>query len=197
MSTLDIVNKNSMASSIAKGRNWLIAMGVILIIVGTLAIIFPFVTSLSVAIIIGISLVFAGVAQAFQSFSYPKWSGLLLALFVGILWAVAGIYMLARPLEAVFVLTILLAAAFVVEGIAKIVFSFRLKPIAGWGWMLFNGIMATAVGLLLWLQLPLSATWALGLLVGLNIALSGWSIIMIAQLVSKFVSSDAEQAAKV
>ncbi len=60
------------------------------------------------------------------------------------------------------------------------IFAFKLKPEAGWVWVLIGGIASVIVGVMLWAELPSSALWAIGLLLGLNIAMSGWSLLMIA-----------------
>jgi uncharacterized membrane protein HdeD (DUF308 family) len=166
-------------------RGWVMAIGIMMILAGSAAIVFPMITSFGVAICVAILLIVAGIAQIIQAFSFHGWSRILLTVLVGILWLVAGILLLLRPLEAVFVLTIFVAAAFLAEGILKIIFAFRWRPSTGWGWMLFNGIAAAAVGILLWWQLPFSALWTLGVLAGINIIISGWTLVMLAIAVGK------------
>ena len=92
------------------------------------------------------------------------------------------------PLTGILSLTILLAVFFIVEGIFEILASFRLRPDSGWGYLLFSGIVAILVGVLIWMGLPSSATWAIGLLAGINLLVSGWSFIFIA-----FAGRDAAQ----
>lgn len=179
----------TLKDGIARKRNWLIAIGAILVIAGIAAIAFPHVSSLGVSFTIGFIMVMAGVANAVGAFSYPKWQGMVLNLVISLLWAVAGIYLLTRPLDGLFALTIMVAAAFIAEGILKAIFSFQLRPLSGWGWMLFSGIIAAALGIMLMVQFPSSALWALGTLTGINILISGWSLIMIALAISKITSS--------
>ena len=84
-----------------------------------------------------------------------------------------------KTLEAVFALTVLVAAAFVVEGAIKTVVSFRMRPLVGSAWVLFDGVVSLAVGVMLWWQLPSSALWALGTLAGISIVVSGWTLVMV------------------
>lgn len=181
-------------ANISSSRGWMIATGIIMILAGTGAIVFPLITSFGVAICVAILLAIAGFVQIIHAFSYPSWGKILLALLVGILWLLAGIVLLARPMEGVFVLTIFVAAAFLAEGILKTIFAFKIRPATGWGWMLFNGIAAATVGILLWWQLPFSALWALGLLAGINILISGWTLVMLASAIGK--SKEPPVAAK-
>ena len=68
----------------------------------------------------------------------------------------------------------------IVERLIRAISAFKLKPEAGWVWVLIGGIASVIVGAMLWAELPSSALWAIGLLLGLNIAMSGWSLLMIA-----------------
>lgn len=166
----------------AGGRGWTVAMGVIMILTGLGAIIFPLISSIGVTISVAILLVIAGIAQIIQAFRYPKWSKLLLGFLIGILWLATGIALAARPLEGIYILTIFVAAAFIAEGILKAVFAARIRPASGWGWLLFDAAAAVAVGLLLWWQFPFSSLWALGLLAGINIMIAGWTLVMLPNL---------------
>ncbi len=174
-------------------RNWMMATGIVMILAGAGAIIFPMISSFGVVICIAILLIIAGVTQIIHAFSYPKWGRFLLVSLVGVVWLLAGLALFARPVEGIFVLTLVVAAAFLAEGILKTIFAFRMRPSRGWGWLLFNGIVAMAVGLLLWSQLPSSALWALGLLAGINIMISGWTLVMLASTVRKFMQLSAEK----
>ncbi|ATW03077.1 HdeD family acid-resistance protein [Sphingorhabdus sp. YGSMI21] len=183
---------------ISSSRGWIMATGIIMILAGTGAIVFPLISSFGVAICVAVLLVIAGIAQIIQAFSFHKWSRILLAVLVGLLWLAAGILLMLRPLEAIFVLTIFVAAAFLAEGVLKTIFAFKMRPATGWGWMLFNGIAAAAVGILLWWQLPFSALWTLGLLAGINIIISGWTLVMLASAIGKTTEtpSTAKSAAR-
>ncbi len=181
-------------SYMSGSRSWMMATGIIMILAGAGAIIFPMISSYGVAICIAILLVFAGIAQIIHAFTYQKWGRFLLMLLVGVVWLVAGIALFARPIEGIFVLTLIVAAAFLAEGILKAIFAFQMRPSGGWIWVLFNGIAAIAVGILLWWQLPSSALWALGLLAGINIMISGWTLVMVASAVKKFIQPSSTKA---
>ena len=87
--------------------------------------------------------------------------------------------MIFRPLVGLVTMTMLLALYFLVDGISEIVAAFRIKPDQGWGWVLFNGIIAVLLGLMIWRQWPVSGAWAIGLLVGIHILITGWSMIIL------------------
>jgi uncharacterized membrane protein HdeD (DUF308 family) len=101
--------------------------------------------------------------------------------------------MLGRPLFGLASLTLVLAAYFLVDGIFEIIAAFQIKPKKGWGWVLFSGIAAFLLGYLIWSQWPLSGGWAIGVLVGVNLLLSGWSMIAFGGA-ARGIASEAQAA---
>ncbi len=157
----------------------MISLGIVMILAGIAAILFPFFSSLGVVWMVAIMLIIASIAQAISAFSFPKWGGAILVLIIAALWLIGGLYLLTSPLEGVFILTVVVAAIFVVEGGIKTVLSYQMRPLAGWGWLLFDGVISVILGVMLWSQLPFSALWALGTLAGISIMISGWTLVMI------------------
>lgn len=168
------------ARTIQENRGWFIALGVVLILVGTAAILFPFLSTLSTEIFVGWLLVIGGVVQIVHAFRAKDWSGFFWEFLIGALEAVAGVILLSYPLAGIVALTVFLAVMFIIEGAFRAALAFKLKPHAGWGWVLAGGIVSGLVGVLIWAHLPSSALWAIGLLVGINIAMAGWTLVMLA-----------------
>ena len=156
-----------------KNATWLIVFGVLTVIFGFLAIASPLVTGLAVSIMVGVLLVFMGVARIVHAFKSGEWGAGIWGTIVGLVAVVAGLVTIFRPGVGLATLTLVLAAYFLVDGICEIIGSFKMKPIAGWGWMLFNGIVAVILGFLIWRQWPVSGAWAIGVLVGIHILLTG------------------------
>lgn len=166
-------------------RRMAVALGVVLVIAGFGAIAFPLFSSLAVGLSVGVVLCISGMAQAIWAFGHHRWSGIAMNLIVAALWFAAGAYLLWRPQEGLFGLTILVAAAFMVEGILKATLALRLRPQVGWGWVMVNAVLALVLGVMLWWQLPSSALWALGTLAGINILFAGWTLLMLPGIVEK------------
>jgi hypothetical protein len=76
-------------------------------------------------------------------------------------------------------LTLLLAVYFFVDGISEIIAALKIKPDQGWGWVLFNGVIALLLGIMIWRQWPMSGQWAIGVLVGVHILITGWTMIVL------------------
>lgn len=178
------------ASTWQRGRRRTVALGVVLIVAGLAAIAFPLFSSVAVGLTVGAALCAAGVVQAIWAFGHQRAFSIVLNLLVALLWIAAGAYLLWRPLEGIFALTVLTAACFVAEGVLKAIFAFRLKPVAGWGWFLFNAAISASLGAMLFWQLPSSALWALGVLVGINILFAGVTLLMLPGMIERWMHAD-------
>jgi len=151
-----------------------LAFGAVLMVLGVFAILAPMFTGIAVTVLVGLLLAGAGVVQtifAFQAESFGK--GALRFLFGG-LGVAAGLIMLFMPDRGLGALTILLAAFFVASGIVDIALAFKARPEEGWGWMLFSGIMAVALGAFIMAGWPVSGVWAVGIYVGIRILVQAW-----------------------
>jgi uncharacterized membrane protein HdeD (DUF308 family) len=165
---------------ISEKWGWFLTLGIVLIVVGFAAIVFPLVSTIAAKIMLGWLFLIGGVFMVLHAFSSQGWQGFIWSLLIGVLYLIAGGYLAFFPLTGLLTLAILLAALFLAEGIAEIIMAFKVRPHEGWGFMLLSGIAALAVGVMIALDLPSSATWALGLLVGINLLFSGWSYIFLA-----------------
>lgn len=157
-------------------RSWFRAMGIAWIALGALAIAVPLAASIAIELLVGVLLLLGGIGQAAQMFRVHGWGGRVLALLLGVLYGGAGLVLLAFPLEGLVTLTLVLALCLLGAGLAKGVLAFRLRPEAGWGGFLLSGILGVVLGLMLWLGLPSTATWAIGTLVGIDMIFGGLAI---------------------
>ena len=106
----------------------------------------------------------------------------VLRLLSGILYLAIGIIFLRYPLEGVLTLTLLLAVLFVFEGAIKIAVALQLRTISNWGWMLASGIAALILAAIIFSGYPENVAWMLGLLVGINLIFSGWTMLMLSSV---------------
>jgi len=165
---------------IADKWGWFLALGIVLIVAGLAAIAFPLLSTIATKIVLGWLFLIGGVMMILHAFNAPAWQGFLWSLLIGILYAVAGGYLAFFPLTGLVTLAILLAMLFIAEGAFEVIMALRVRPHEGWGFLLLSGIAALLVGVLIAMDLPGSAVWALGLLVGINLLFSGWSYIFLA-----------------
>lgn len=168
-----------LAKGVKKDANKLIIFGILTIVLGVLAMGAPMMTGMTVSIMVGFLMIAAGVFRTLFAFSAQSWGKGVLAFVLGVLTILAGVWLLARPLQGVLTLTLILAAYFVVDGIFEIIEAFQLKPLQGWGWMLFGGIVSLLLGWMIWRQWPVSGAWAIGILVGIKLIFAGSSMFFI------------------
>jgi uncharacterized membrane protein HdeD (DUF308 family) len=162
-----------------KNATWLIVLGVLTAFLGLLAIWSPLMSGIAVTLFIGGLLAFMGVLQIIAAFKSGQWGSGIVGTLIGLLSIAAGLLMIFRPGLGLASLTLLLAAYFLVDGICEIIASFKMKPESGWGWMLFNGIVAAVLGFLLWRQWPVSGSYAIGILFGIHILMSGVVMVVV------------------
>jgi uncharacterized membrane protein HdeD (DUF308 family) len=167
-------------ADIRRQRGWFLALGVFLMIVGFVAILFPFTASLAVTVSIGAVLTIAGIAQLVHAFGVRRWRGFLVTLLSALLSLAVGTLLLFYPVPGVLSLTLLVGVFLLAGGALKILLSLRLRPLAGWSWLLFAGVLAVLLGvLILWLW-PSAAAWVPGVLVGADLVFSGWWMFLLA-----------------
>ncbi|MHB8168853.1 MAG: HdeD family acid-resistance protein [Thermoleophilia bacterium] len=159
--------------------SWLIVLGAVMLVLGALAIIFPVVTSVSIDLFLGILLLVGGAGRVVHMFSSRGLGDFLLRLFMALVFLIAGVFLVARPVAGTLTLTLMLGIFFVVQGAANVVGSI-VANVRGRGWMLFNGLVSFVLGILIWTGLPSSAAWAIGLLVGIYLIFDGWALMVLA-----------------
>ena len=172
------------AVSAAIHRHWGLFLfeGIVLIILGTLAVLVPAVASLAATIVFGWILLLSGVIGLISTFRARQAPGFGWSLLSALLGIVAGIILLTMPLQGTFSLTAVLIAFLIVEGVATVLFALEHRKGASgrWSWLLASGILDIGLGGILLAGLPGTAVWALGLLVGINMIFGGWSLVWMA-----------------
>ena len=154
------------------------ALGIIMIILGTLALGSALAVTLVSMIFFGWLLIFAGVFEVVQSFWQKRWGGFFLHVAVGVLYAIVGLMLTANPEASAVALTLLMAIFFMVAGVFRIVAAIAMR-FPRWGWMLISGIAALVLGILIWRQWPASGFWVIGLFIGIELIFAGWTWVML------------------
>ena len=168
---------NELADGIKKTSKRGKLFGILVVILGILAMMSPLVAGKAVAMMVAIMLIVAGIFRLMWAFQAETFGKGALTFLVGGLTLVAGVLMLMRPYIGLASLTMLLAAYFLVDGIFEIIAAFKVKPEQGWGWLLFGGIVSAALGWMIWKQWPVSGVWAIGILVGVKMLFAGIEMI--------------------
>ena len=165
----------------ALGDNWgwFLALGIILMVVGTLAIGSSLIATLATVVAFGTLLLVAGAVQFVGAFCCRKWNGFFTELLTGVFYLAVGLLMVSNPLRAAAALTLMVAAFLLVGGILRVVVAVNDR-FEGWGWVLLSGLVTALLGILIWRQWPWSGLWVIGLFVGIEMIFCGWKWVMLA-----------------
>jgi uncharacterized membrane protein HdeD (DUF308 family) len=168
------------AEAIHKQRRYYILAGAILLIAGFLAIAFPFFGTLAVAIFAGWILVVSGLVELIHALTTRGAPAMMLNVAIGLLSIGVGVMILSDPFSGALSLTLLLAALFAADGVIRILSATQIRPFAGWGWIVLNGVSSLVLAaVLLWL-LPDASLYVLGILLGLDLIVAGGTLLLIA-----------------
>jgi uncharacterized membrane protein HdeD (DUF308 family) len=158
-----------------------LAEGIVMMVLGLLAIAVPEVASLAITIFIGWLFFIGGIFRAISLLQHRGMPGFGWSLATAVLAIALGLILLLRPIAGVLTLTIALVAFFILEGISAILLAIEhRRHLPSWGWVLFSGLIDLLLAFLIWDGWPSSAAWAIGLLVGINMVFTGLSLIMTA-----------------
>jgi uncharacterized membrane protein HdeD (DUF308 family) len=165
-------------------RHWglFLAEGIVLIILGAVAILEPPFATLAFTIVIGWLFLASGIMGLITTFWARGAPGFWWSLISALIAIAAGVVLLMWPISGTVSLTLVLIAFFIVEGIASIMYAIehRSQLTGQWVWMLISGIIDLILAVIIFAGLPGTAEWALGLLVGINMVFGGAALIAMA-----------------
>jgi uncharacterized membrane protein HdeD (DUF308 family) len=164
---------------VRKARGWLLGLGVVLILVGTLALGAAVLATIASVLFFGWLLLISGAIEVGYAFRQPKWGGVILHVVNGVLGVVAGFILVLHPTSGAVVLTLLMAMFFMIGGLFRIITALLMRY-PHWGWVLLNGLITLVLGVMIWRQLPEAAVWIIGMFVGIDLIFCGWSWVMLA-----------------
>jgi uncharacterized membrane protein HdeD (DUF308 family) len=169
---------NDFTDTVGKGGKRISRLGIATMILGFLTMLAPVFVGFSLLWILGFLVVAAGLVRMFWAFQTGSLGKGVLVFAIGGLTLFCGITLLANPLLASGVLTVVLTIYLIVDGVAEIGTSLGLPRGSGRAWLLFGGIFSILLGIMIWRQFPLSGVWAIGVLLGIKLLFGG--MIMVA-----------------
>lgn len=173
--------RRRLASAIHDHWKLFLVEGIVMVVLGLVAIAVPEVASLAITIFIGWLFFVGGIFRTVSVVQHRTMPGFGWALATALLAIILGLVLLLRPIAGVLTLTLALVVFFVLEGISAILLALEhRRHLSSWGWILFSGLIDLLLAFLIWDGWPSSADWAIGLLVGINMVFLGLSLIMTA-----------------
>ncbi len=174
---------------VRKSLGWSIALSVLMILAGVLAIVIPPAAGIAVTLLFGWLLIFSGAAHLVFGWQTRSTGGLLLELLLGIVYIGAGVYLLWNPLAGMVTLTLALAIYLFAESILEFILAARLRPMAGSGWLFVDSIVTLVLAVIIWRTWPANSGWVLGILVGISMLFSGVARLMLSLAARRLVSA--------
>jgi uncharacterized membrane protein HdeD (DUF308 family) len=162
---------------------WIVALGVIFMIAGVIALGSVVVATASAVLIVGIMMIMAGVAEIIAAFNVKSWGKFALWMLLGALYVAAGIIAILNPFAAATILTLFLGVALVFGGVVRMFLAWHMRE-AGkpWGWVVVSGLLSLLLGVIIIAQWPVSSFYVLGIFLGIDLIFigSGWLTIGLA-----------------
>ena len=176
---------------VRKHSTWFLVTGIILIIIGFIAIGSTVVMTMVSMLFLGWLLLFAGLFEVIHGFARRQWSGFFINLLGGILYAVAGFIILDNPGLAAITLTLLIAAILIAAGTFRLVIGFSTQ-LRHRGWLILNAVISIILGIMILDSWPVSGLWVIGLFIGIDMIFDGWTEVMLALSVRNMPEQTAQ-----
>jgi len=164
---------------VRKHSTWFLVIGIALVILGMIAIGYAVEMTIVSVLFLGWLLIIGGIFEVIHGFSRRQWSGFFINLLAGVLYAVAGVVMIANPALAAVSLTLLIAIILIVAGVFRLIVAFS-TPLHHRGWLILNGVISILLGVMIWSSWPVSGLWVIGMFIGIDMIFDGWTEIMLA-----------------
>ena len=158
---------------------WLLAFGIILLLLGIVAVVRSVTATIASMMFFGWLLVFAGIIEFVNAFMVGKWAGFFPHLLLAILFGITGVLMLTKPVISAEAVTFVMSLFFLIAGLYQLIAALWAH-LPGWGWQALNGVIASLMGVLILAQWPVSGLWVIGLFVGIDLIFYGWAWIALA-----------------
>jgi uncharacterized membrane protein HdeD (DUF308 family) len=179
------VMREAMRETVKRYSLWYLVQSGLMILAGILALVYPAMSSVAVVLFLGWLLIIGGILQGISLIGAHHVPHFWLQLVSVVLFVIVGILFLRNPAESLVTLTLLLIVLFMVEGISKVIFALTIRPLANWGWVLASGIVGILLAFYLWANIPITAIWLIGVLLGIELICEGIALGLLAWRVRK------------
>ena len=155
---------------------WIVALGVIFMIAGIIALGSVVAATASAVLIVGIMMIMAGAAEIIAAFNVKDWGKAIFWGLLGVLYVAAGIIAIMNPFAAATILTLFLGIALIAGGIVRMFLAWHMRE-AGkpWAWIVVSGIISILLGAMIIAHWPYSSFYVLGIFLGIDLIFIGSS----------------------
>jgi uncharacterized membrane protein HdeD (DUF308 family) len=168
---------------------WMLALGILMMILGAIGLGMTYFLTIASVLFFGVLLLVGSGFQLVDAFKSKGWKSVVLHVLMALVYLIAGIVMIADPIGSSVWLTLMIAAMLLVVGIMRVVMALQMRSLKGWGWVAFSGVISILLGVMVFMQWPVSGLWVIGMFVAIEMILQGWSLVMIA-FAAKAIAND-------
>jgi len=165
---------------VRKNWKWLLFLGIAFLILGLIGLGRAFTLTMASVYFFGFLILIGGAIQLFESFKCKGWKSMIWHLVISIIYILVGIQIIARPLVASTVITLMIAIGIILVGISRVVMALQHRGLPNWGWPLFSGIISILLGLVIAARWPVSGLFVIGVFVAIELIIHGWSYLFLA-----------------
>lgn len=167
------------ATSLRRGHHWgwMLALGILYILLGLIGMGMLVTLTLVSVLFLGFLLLVGGGAQLLETFKCTGWRGVLGHVAIGALYIVAGITVIADPVMASKIITVILAATLVAVGLMRIIMAFQVRTEPGWAWAAVAGVFTIGLGFVIMAEWPLSGLFVIGLFIAVEMLIQGFTYV--------------------
>lgn len=174
------VFRQALRDSIRRHALWYLVQGVILVLAGVFAMLYPVISSVAVVTLLGWLLIISGLAQAISLLGTRQAPHFWLQVISVALAVLIGLLFVTDTGQSLLALTLLLIVFFMIEGISKIVMALTIRPLPQWGWLFLSGLVGIVLSAALWVSMPVTALWLIGLMLGVQLLSVGGALAWLA-----------------
>lgn len=152
---------------------WIVALGVVYLIAGFVALGSVVMATVASVIVVGAMMIVAGAAEIIGAFQMKSWGKFLIWALLGVLYVIAGFLTFENPLFAAVLLTLFLGASLIASGAVRLFLAFSMKRESPWVWVALSGAITLLLGLLIVARWPVNSVYILGLFLGIDLIMAG------------------------
>jgi uncharacterized membrane protein HdeD (DUF308 family) len=172
--------REAMRETVKRYSLWYLLQGVLMVVAGVLALVYPLLASVTLIYLLAWVLIISGAVQAIGLIGARHVPHYWLQLISVVLAILIGVLLLRQPESGLLIMTLLLIVFFMVEGISKVIFALTIRPFPNWGWVFASGLVGIVLGVYLLMNIPVSAEWVLGALLGIQLICEGVALAYLA-----------------
>jgi uncharacterized membrane protein HdeD (DUF308 family) len=165
--------RDAMRETVRRYSLWYLLQGILMVVTGVLALIYPWIASVAIIRLLGWFLIISGILQAIGLIGAREVPYFWLELISAVLAIVIGLLLLRHTDAGLLFFSVLFIVYFMFEGIVKAIFALTIRPFPNWGWVLASGLLGIVLSFYLWANLSTVSEWMLGVLFGILLVVEG------------------------